>query len=460
MVPPDGARDGVRIGVVRRSCLRRSGEVRRRHQRVPLCGGGRLVGPGGHGVGYPDVGRDPARRRAVHRSAGAAGDPVPVARDPDGGGRAGARLRQRGRRQRQSRSTIRSARESRTRSPGRWRFTTGTVPVNSRRQDGDEIAIRNAIASADAGVGEAIHDPYVSPGVLGEAVKTNVADVKFVPGVTDFPTTPQPAPDNRVVRALEQGPQVIPYLSQGLTSDDVVGARPDDRADRFAHSNVQTPRRGLGKRLDVRMERRADGGDRRARSRPRPRTGARLPAPAPARRTLGRLGSDAKRALRGPLSCGPTVLGFAGVEALLEELPQLLAGRQHVLVPRPARRQLHDPDVVVAHAVTAGVRSGLVERCEPGAAAEAHERGILDVAVMGRQKRRRGLRKDPGRLLGWARLEGRDTARFPRPAREVRKEALRREREYNAGKPACKPRDENPARAGLFRASCGTRIRT
>jgi hypothetical protein len=70
-------------------------------------------------------------------------------------------------------------------------------------------------------------------------VKTaNVADVKFAPGVTDFPATPQPAPDNRVERALKQGPQVIPYLSQGLTSDDVVGARPDDRADRFAHSDV------------------------------------------------------------------------------------------------------------------------------------------------------------------------------------------------------------------------------
>ena len=168
--------------------------------------------------------------------------------------------------------------------------------VDSTRPDGDEIAIRNAIEAQTLASAEAIHDPFVSPGVLGEAVKTNVADVKFVPGVTDFPTTPQPAPDNRVVRALEQGPQVIPYLSQGLTSDDVVGARPDDRADRFAHSNVQTPVEVSSKRLDVRMERRADGGDRRARSRPRPRTGARLPAPAPARRTLGRLGSDAKRA--------------------------------------------------------------------------------------------------------------------------------------------------------------------
>ena len=113
--------------------------------------------------------------------------------------------------------------------------------VSPTRPDGDEIAIRNAIEAQTLAAAEAIRDPYVSPGVLGEAVKTNVADVKFVPGVTDFPTTPQPAPDNRVVRALEQGPQVIPYLSHGMTSDDVVGARPDDKADRFAHSNVQAP---------------------------------------------------------------------------------------------------------------------------------------------------------------------------------------------------------------------------
>ena len=155
--------------------------------------------------------------------------------------------------------------------------------AGATRPDGDEIAIRNAIeaqtlAAAEAirdphlspgalneaqrlAAVEAIHDPYVSPGVLGEAVKTNVADVrfvpgvtdfpttsqtnvveaKFIPGVTDFPTTSQPASDNRVERALEQGPQVIPYLSQGMTSDDIVGARPDDRADRFTHSDVQTP---------------------------------------------------------------------------------------------------------------------------------------------------------------------------------------------------------------------------
>ena len=113
--------------------------------------------------------------------------------------------------------------------------------VGSRRPDGDEIAIRNAIEARTLAAAEAIHDPYVSPGVLGEALKTNVADLRFVPGVTDFPATPQSAPDNRVERALEQGPPVISYLSHGMTSDDVVGARPDDRADRFAHSDVQTP---------------------------------------------------------------------------------------------------------------------------------------------------------------------------------------------------------------------------
>jgi hypothetical protein len=107
--------------------------------------------------------------------------------------------------------------------------------------DGEAIAFANAIQAQSLATAEAIHDPYVSPGVLGEAVKTNVADVKFVPGVTDFPTTPQPTPDNRIERALEQGPPVISYLSHGMTADDVTGLRPDDRGDRFAHSDVPAP---------------------------------------------------------------------------------------------------------------------------------------------------------------------------------------------------------------------------
>ena len=114
--------------------------------------------------------------------------------------------------------------------------------------DGDEIAIRNALATqgslsgdelafanAIVAAAESIHDPataaergstqqewtvipYLSQGVLGEAVKT--------------------APLNRVERALDQGPQVIPYLSHGMAVDGEVGARPDNRADRFAHSDV------------------------------------------------------------------------------------------------------------------------------------------------------------------------------------------------------------------------------
>ncbi|HYK07342.1 MAG TPA: hypothetical protein VEW11_06190 [Gaiellaceae bacterium] len=112
-------------------------------------------------------------------------------------------------------------------------------PVSTRQPDvfgpnGDEIAFGKAIVAA----ADALHDPLTAA-TLGEALKSRTTSERFVPGVTDFPTTPQTAPDNRVERSLEQGPQVIPYLSQGMTSDDVVGARPDDRADRFAHSNVQ-----------------------------------------------------------------------------------------------------------------------------------------------------------------------------------------------------------------------------
>ena len=121
--------------------------------------------------------------------------------------------------------------------PGEQATVAGAVSIHdrypslgSRRPDGDEIAIRNAIEAQTLAAAEAIRDPFTSPGVLGEAVKTNATEVKFIPGVTDFPTAPQP-----------QQPPVISYLSHGMTSDDVVGPRPDDRADRFAHSDVQAP---------------------------------------------------------------------------------------------------------------------------------------------------------------------------------------------------------------------------
>ena len=70
-------------------------------------------------------------------------------------------------------------------------------------------------------------------------------------------------------------------------------------------------------------------------------------------------------------------LGLARVEPQLEERAEILARREHVLVPRPAGRQLHDPDVVVAAAVAACVRSRFVERRQRSTTAEkAHPYGI------------------------------------------------------------------------------------
>ena len=74
-------------------------------------------------------------------------------------------------------------------------------------------------------------------------------------------------------------------------------------------------------------------------------------------------------------------LGLARVEPELEERAQVLAGRQHVLVARPAGRQLHDPDVVVAAAVAAFVRSRFIERRQRSTTAEkAHTHGISRAA--------------------------------------------------------------------------------
>jgi hypothetical protein len=55
-------------------------------------------------------------------------------------------------------------------------------------------------ADAQAAAAEAIHDPYLTdPSVLGELVKS--------------------APLNRVERALQGNPQVIPYLSHGVLTE-------------------------------------------------------------------------------------------------------------------------------------------------------------------------------------------------------------------------------------------------
>ncbi|HSF61325.1 MAG TPA: hypothetical protein VLA69_06490, partial [Gaiellaceae bacterium] len=54
-------------------------------------------------------------------------------------------------------------------------------------------------------------------------------------------------------------------------------------------------------------------------------------------------------------------LGLAQVQSLLEVAPNALAARKHGVVAHAARRQLHDADVVVALAVAARVRGGLIE---------------------------------------------------------------------------------------------------
>ena len=77
--------------------------------------------------------------------------------------------------------------------------------------------------------------------------------------------------------------------------------------------------------------------------------------------SLDRWGQRRKRALRSPLFVVRRFLGLARVEPQLEEGAQLLARREHVFVARTPRRQLHDPHVVVAHAVAARIGSGLVE---------------------------------------------------------------------------------------------------
>jgi hypothetical protein len=74
------------------------------------------------------------------------------------------------------------------------------------------------------------------------------------------------------------------------------------------------------------------------------------------------------RLARKPGRCA--LLRFALVEPLLEELPELFARRQEILVARPAGWKVDDPDVGRACPVAARIRSRLVERRKRGAAAE------------------------------------------------------------------------------------------
>ena len=84
-------------------------------------------------------------------------------------------------------------------------------------------------------------------------------------------------------------------------------------------------------------------------------------------------------------------LGLTSVEAGLEVAADVLAAREYRVVPDAPRRQLHDADVVVAVAVAARVRSGLIEG--PKAVAlplSPHVAGPLPEGRWKRNPRRRG----------------------------------------------------------------------
>lgn len=129
---------------------------------------------------------------------------------------------------------------------------------------------------------------------------------------------------------------------------------------------------------------------RRARDRARRRSCHRLPTPAANRRSLGsRRAGGARNGLFGArFAWVLRGLGVARVEPQLEERAEILAGREHVLVPWPAGRQLHDPHVVFAAAVAALVRRRLIERRQRSTTAEkAHTYGISRIG-----RRRKPLR--------------------------------------------------------------------
>ena len=99
--------------------------------------------------------------------------------------------------------------------------------------------------------------------------------------------------------ATSQQPQQTPYMSLGLQAE-FQAARPDDLADRFAHSDVAgrpEPTTAEGWRVEDDAIVLTIGTFSLSRS----RAGAQPFPPAAARRTLGRQDSGTKRALRSPL---------------------------------------------------------------------------------------------------------------------------------------------------------------
>jgi hypothetical protein len=102
-------------------------------------------------------------------------------------------------------------------------------PTTSRQgdvfgPDGDEIAFANAIVAA----ADSLHDPLTAE----ESLATSEP---FVPGVTDFPKTASQTAQESLATSEPFVPGVTDFPK---TASQTAALRPDDRADRFAHSDV------------------------------------------------------------------------------------------------------------------------------------------------------------------------------------------------------------------------------
>src|SRR6185503_19764047 len=143
----------------------------------------------------------------------------------------------------------------------------------------------------------------------------------------------------------------------------------------------------------------------------------------------GRLGASLIACRHPTCEAGLCRFGVACVESQLEERAEILAGREH-LVPRPARRQLHDPHVVVAVAVAACIGGRFVDRRQRSTTAEkAHGYGISRMRAERksgcrslRPKKTSGPQKAPTSAWVGAHLEGRRDTPLAGPLQDRRYE--------------------------------------
>jgi hypothetical protein len=114
------------------------------------------------------------------------------------------------------------------------------IPLSAGIPQGDEAFIPGVTFPKAAVVEQPQVISYLSHGLTAESVASQQLNHRQIETLaTENGRSAPVRPDDRADRftGIEQ-PLVINYLSHGMTADDVVGARPDDKADRFAHSDV------------------------------------------------------------------------------------------------------------------------------------------------------------------------------------------------------------------------------